>query len=152
MDIFRAVTMKIVTFRQASNPPTVTDAECNIFNGVLGQVHREYEALANLRNNLLHATWFVGYANEAQEDFSEFFAHKQTVNKSGAGMVDLPKTAKELDDLSERCNRMAEWIRLIFASAALTEVNKNMIGKLFRFNEKEKTWEDARASSREHRS
>jgi hypothetical protein len=146
-DIFRAVIMRTIEFQKTLAPGRHSEADANTFKGVLGQIHREYEDLAYTRNNLLHATWYVGYASEDQADFSEFLAHKQTVNKSGAGAVDLPKTAKELDELSERCNKMTEWIRLVFSSLAFSQVDAGRISKLFRYNEKSKKWEDARPST-----
>lgn len=143
LDVFRAIVMETLDLRARLHPGSVTDDDARVFAGVLSQIFGEYDALARARNNLLHATWRIGWVAEGQDDFSEFFAHNQKVTKSGARAVDLPKTAKELDELSDRCNKMAEWIWLVHIGVTLGEG----ISRQFRYNKNKKTWEDARSIS-----
>ena len=38
---------------------------------LVGQIREEYRQLYELRNTLLHGTWYIGWTYEAQQDFSE---------------------------------------------------------------------------------
>jgi hypothetical protein len=80
------------------------------FSGVLANIASEYETLTNMRNNLLHATWFVGYVSSDDQLASEFYARKYTVGKKGISRLELPKKAPELLKLTDRCDLTRIWI------------------------------------------
>jgi len=63
--------------------------------------------LANKRNNLLHATWFIGYSDSDDPDCHDFFVNKYTVTKEGFMPIDLPNTAAGLKALSEKVRSRA---------------------------------------------
>jgi hypothetical protein len=148
MEIFRAITMRTIEFHTSLRPGILNNTDRDTFSAVLGQIHREFETLANTRNNLLHATWYIGWSNEHETDFSQFLARKERVNKSGSSAVNLPKTAAELNELSERCAEIEEWIRLVFSSLLFAGSDEGgcSIKRLFRYNKEDKRWEDARPS------
>jgi hypothetical protein len=80
------------------------------FLGLMKFIADEYDDLVKMRNALLHATWFVGYKSEDDPASSEFFARKFVVTKEGLSSVELPKNARQLEELSHRCDLIRTWI------------------------------------------
>ena len=85
-EIFRAVVVEVVddaiSLKKAKagrvfdrDPPLVVDlmekalqfasADRDVFLGVMSTIADEYNTLVNKRNNLLHATWFIGFQGVA---------------------------------------------------------------------------------------
>lgn len=91
-------------------PIRFTKGEIEIFQGVLKVIQDEFNDLANKRNNLLHATWFVGFPSRTDPHRAEFLVSKYTTNKNGLAPLDLPKKATELSELSHRCDRVRDWV------------------------------------------
>jgi hypothetical protein len=92
-----------------------SDKERAVFSGVLLQIAKEYSDLTNMRNNLLHGTWFVGYIGHEEDNLTakEFYVRKHTSTKDGLSSLVLPKTAEELRALSQRCWETRDFIRAI---------------------------------------
>ncbi|MGA2055464.1 MAG: hypothetical protein ABSG88_09155 [Bradyrhizobium sp.] len=92
--------------------PGVTDSELerNSFNGVLAVIAGEYMKLANIRNTLLHGTWFIGYPDSEDPNSENFLLHKLKPTKSGLEKEDVPKQAAEILELQERCEDTRTWI------------------------------------------
>jgi hypothetical protein len=130
-DIFRALIMEIIDDAikadkekaeglQDLDPPLATDvlgeplhftiAERDTFFGVMAAISTEYERLNNRRNELLHATWFIGFVGNDDPNASEFYVRKFTTTKKGLVPVDLPKNAGQLKELSDRCEEATNWI------------------------------------------
>jgi hypothetical protein len=81
------------------------------FSSVMRAIAEAYTGLANKRNDLLHATWFIGYKSADDPYSSEFYVHKLDVTKKGLKRPSaLPKNAKELKELSGRCDETRTWI------------------------------------------
>jgi hypothetical protein len=78
------------------------------FLGVLKTIAKEYGDLMDLRNGLLHGSWFVGYDSSI-----DFDLHKYIVTKEGLARVDLPKTTSELLELCDRCENVIPWLHKI---------------------------------------
>jgi hypothetical protein len=93
-----------------SRPIDFTLADREIFFGVLKTIADEFFALANTRNNLLHAAWFIGYDSSI-----EFDVHKYAVTKEGLSRIELPSKTTELLTLSDRCNHIIPWLHKIEA-------------------------------------
>jgi hypothetical protein len=91
-------------------PSRFSIAERDGYLGLMRFIASEYDDLINKRNNLLHATWFIGYSGADDPNCKEFFAHKYTVNKEGFALLELPKTAAELRELLGRCDAVQSWI------------------------------------------
>ena len=87
-----------------------TPAERDAFFGVLGTIAGECNDLINTRNNLLHATWFIGYQGDNDPDCAEFHVHKSKATKTGLSRLELPKNASQLKDLANRCEVTQAWI------------------------------------------
>jgi hypothetical protein len=141
MEIFRAIVMEFLRDDAFRSDMLIDDKERDTYLGVIKQLHIEYEELANIRNNLLHGTWYIGYANDQQQDFEEFRVLKFRTNKTGSGYIDdLPKTAKELKKLRERCEKVRDWIQSIPAFFAFRREGKIRISGNYIYDTKSKTW------------
>lgn len=92
------------------NPRLFNKQAVEIFLAVLKVIQDEYESLANKRNNLLHATWFVGFPTEEDPNSAHFHISKFTTTKDGLSPLDLPKKADELKELSKRCDTVRDWV------------------------------------------
>jgi hypothetical protein len=94
-------------------PLRLTPAEGELFLAAMKTIADEYNALTNMRNNLLHATWFIGHPDLPTPFGSEFFVRKFTTTKSGLSALDLPKNAGDLLALAARCDEIAAWIAVL---------------------------------------
>jgi hypothetical protein len=146
-DIFRALIIEIVedaitadkkrkdgTYDDAY-APLVTDinddplhftiAERGAFLGTMAELAAEFEHLSARRNELLHATWFVGYVDASDPNASMFYARKFKTTKTGLSPVDLPKNAGQLKELCERCEEATNWVAFLHAcSCGTSEIQK----------------------------
>jgi hypothetical protein len=110
-------------------PEHVRDDNQDVILKVLAYCATQYDDLANKRNNLLHGTWFIGFANGEQEDFSELQVHKFCVTKNGCEPAKLPKSAAELSKLTDECQELRELISRIsvtFHISSGSRVAKNV--------------------------
>jgi len=89
-------------------PVDFTPSDREMLLGVLKIVAKEYGALTDLRNGLLHGSWFVGY-----ESSIDFDLHKYTVTKEGLARVDLPENTAQLLEVRDRCNHVIPWLHKI---------------------------------------
>lgn len=142
LDIFRALVMEIVDDAIRSDkdkeagiidldPPLVkdilgdplhfTDKERQTFLGAMSALAEEFEYLSTRRNELLHATWFVGFVDNDDPNASEFYARKFKTTKTGLTPIDLPKNAQQLKDLSARCDEATNWIAWLHTCACGTD-------------------------------
>jgi hypothetical protein len=111
-ELFRAMTIQTISEKGYKDKYGIEDAAVNAFRGVLGQINKEYFDLVNLRNSLLHGTWFVGYVGDDPSS-PDFDVYKYTVTKEGLSRVELPRTASELADLSNRCEEVQVLVSLV---------------------------------------
>ncbi len=102
--------MRAMIGELTSNPNYIDENEIPVFDGVLGYLAKEYNSLTNMRNNLLHGTWFVGYRGTGDEDAAEFYVKKHVSTKRGLKALDLPKTASELRALTQHCEKMRDYV------------------------------------------
>jgi hypothetical protein len=140
MEIARALLAIILHDDASRKNLNIDEQDKAAFLGILGQIHAEYNDLVNARNNLLHGTWFIGYASQDQQDFSEFSVAKFTTSKSGLRVVeDLPKTAKEMQELSTRCEKMTDWIHRLHACLAFSGQGIKITNNFF-YDAEAKQW------------
>lgn len=114
-EIFRCIIMQMmndVDFRKIHN---VSDALRDSFYGTLAPLAGEFNRLSEIRNDLLHGTWFIGDRYGSNEDATEFEVKRHKINKHGiSASKPLPKTATELNDLTNRCKEVEWWVAVLF--------------------------------------
>jgi hypothetical protein len=108
-EIFRTVMVEYLKFSGV----TSHDSERDVFLGVLTVIAAEYFTLVNLRNTLLHGTWFVGYSTLEDPNAENFILQKFKPTKTGLEQEDVPKHAFELLALKDRCDDTKTWISSI---------------------------------------
>jgi hypothetical protein len=98
-------------------PDRFKPEEVVVINSVLLYCAREYGKLANLRNDLLHGTWHIGWASPDQQDFSTMHVQKFRVGKTGYKLADgLPQSAEELRALAKRCDDLTLLLNRVYGS------------------------------------
>jgi hypothetical protein len=107
-DILRAMIAEIVKEHLKDD-----EHERNTFAAVLAHIAKAYSDLTNMRNNLLHGTWFIGSASVDDEDAAEFYVKKHTATKEGLGTLELPRKPEELAALTDECVIVRDWIRAV---------------------------------------
>lgn len=90
--------------------------ERQVISAVLSYIDGEVNSLTQMRNALLHGTWFIGWASEEEEDFSEFTVHKWKTSANGLESHGLPKTAYDLDALSARCTAISKLVNRVWTA------------------------------------
>lgn len=89
----------------------------DFYRNLLGDLQRQYDYLVNMRNNLLHGTWFIGIGRSGLDpDHIEFHLEKYATTKDGLKMLELPRTAKELKEFIKLCDETLAWIENIGTS------------------------------------
>ena len=111
-ELFRAMTIQTISEKGFKEKHKIDVVTVDAFRGVLAQISKEYFDLVNLRNNLLHGTWFIGYVGDDPTS-PDFDVYKYTVNKDGLSRIELPRTASQLADLNNRCDEVRDLVALI---------------------------------------
>jgi hypothetical protein len=140
MDIFRAMMVTFLDSQETRSSLGIDDVEHKDFHEILSQLHTEYSDLANKRNNLLHASWFMGHAGEAQPDFFKLLVSKFTPSKSGFKLVDgLPDDVSHISDLTKRCEAAKSFIFALFICAYSRDAGINLRTHFY-FDPKQNKW------------
>ncbi len=77
---------------------------------ILDNASKRVEKLIEQRNEVVHRTWFVGWAAVEQEDFSTVSSWKFKKTKRGPEFKPKSYTASDLDDLSKNAGELAKII------------------------------------------
>lgn len=101
-------------------------AERAVVDAAMSYLSRECNDLFSIRNNLLHGSWYIGWASQDQEDFSKILAYKHKVGGSGLSTASMPASSADLDALTARC---------VAAEALVVRINGGfLLGQRVRFN------------------
>jgi hypothetical protein len=112
-DIMRSIIGELLNNEDYCKPYKIGEHERRAFFGAIARVSTEYFNLSEIRNDLVHGTWFVGLQMPEQNP-EEFALYRRKVTKNGiARSENLPKTASELLELSYRCQGASNWIEII---------------------------------------
>ena len=114
-EIMRAMIAQILGDDSKRAAHNIDNADRDGFFGVLKGIADEYSDLVKMRNNLLHGTWFIGFADDNNPDAAKFFVNKFTASATGLKLIDLPVSVEELDKLTARCNTARTWIGMVEA-------------------------------------
>lgn len=73
---------------------------------ILGHVTKRFRALITTRNDFVHGTWSIGWANPGDTDFSVIGGMKPAPNKKGMAYKELPKSVEEIHALVEEAKQV----------------------------------------------
>jgi hypothetical protein len=138
-ETFRAVLVEILSDKEYADQH-LGEGDINCFRGVLAAISGEYDKLQSKRNNLLHATLFVGYMGSGDLDASTFYARKFAATGDGLSLIELPNTAQALDELRIRCDEVKTWISTIHACLP-TGPNNLRVRDCFGLDKTTKVWQ-----------
>ena len=81
---------------------------------VLDQASGEFHDLINVRNEIVHGHWMIGWASTDDPDFSEIGGSKGNPSKKkGMQYTRLPKSVEEISDLVERASSVGRLLSVI---------------------------------------
>jgi hypothetical protein len=113
-EIFRSVVAYAASDENFRATHGLDEEDASIVFDALRTISGEYEKLASKRNNLLHGTWYIGYRGSDDPDSTEFQVNQFKLDSSGVSTVlDLPKDASGLLNLSKRCEAVRQWIEVL---------------------------------------
>jgi len=75
---------------------------------ILASVCNQIRAMTETRNEIVHGTWFIGWASETQDDFSIASGFKEKNTKEGAAHTDIGRTRADFDSLVDRCHELLD--------------------------------------------
>lgn len=106
------------------------EVQAGAYREAIRDIGREYMALVEIRNLILHGTPYIGWAGAEQEDFSELAIHKGGVDKNGLKEHETPKSAAEILTLCGRCDKVTEAIRWVTISMGFAPDRERMLEKV----------------------
>jgi hypothetical protein len=78
----------------------------DVEQGMIANIFRRMNTFEDERNGIVHSHWFVGWANEQDEDFSEFFGHKLQASGKKTAFKRRESTAAKFDELTDRAGEL----------------------------------------------
>ncbi len=100
----------------------LSNKDRQIVKGILKRV----QSLIDTRNDIIHSTWFVGWANPEATSFDEVSGHKLTRGKHGAGVKGFKYQSSDFDRLSDECELVNELVMRLWGAALHgTSIEKN---------------------------
>jgi hypothetical protein len=79
---------------------------------LLKHLANSMQELVNVRNNVIHATWYIGISpgpEPEHPDFAEIYGKKLEGTKKGIGKVNLPENIDSFIDYIKECYRV-QWL------------------------------------------
>ena len=122
-DILRAIIGEIINDKDYR----VSASERGTIILILTQVAGDYSDVVRQRNDLIHGTWYIGWASSSQTDFSDMAVAKFKATKTGLGSASTPKNASELRSIIAECDRLGHLIRSL-ESAMATPTTGTLFG------------------------
>lgn len=95
---------------------------------ICDKIFARTQKLIERRNDIIHSTWFVGWASSSDTDFSEVTGTKQARGKRGADFKSFNHTVVEFEDFAQECDEVTNLLRRL--SACVTsdfKIAKNFI-------------------------
>jgi hypothetical protein len=130
-EILRAIIIEYLELPHVNLSPKEKEA----FRGVLKTIAAEYSELTNIRNILLHGTWFVGYSTNEDPNSENFILSKLKPTADGLAKEAAPKHAFELLALKDRCEDTRNWIAAICFCVPKAEGPYDQISEPFLFKD-----------------
>ena len=95
---------------------------------IADKIFKQLGVLIEKRNNIIHSTWFVGWASEEDTNFSEVDSRKLSRGKTGAGIKKFDYTASDFTLLSDECEVITKMINRLWAIVSFgSKVSDNFV-------------------------
>lgn len=86
------------------------ETERGIAHGILRSICARFATLTEQRNEIVHGTWFIGWASPDQTDFGMASGYKPKNTKEGVLHTDISREVADFDVLIDECNYLSEMI------------------------------------------
>lgn len=117
-NIFRDLLTAIVT----EFMPSLAADERTATLQILSQMAGEYQELSKRRNQLLHGTWYIGWASSEDTDFTDINVFKMKWKGATGELQSSPlKDADELRSITANCDRLASEIQMLWGLFHLSD-------------------------------
>jgi hypothetical protein len=138
-EIMQTLIAEVAKDKDAWTRYKIDDESATIINGVIAAIRGAYEKLASIRNNLLHGTWYIGFTGPQDLEAKQFYIRKLVARAAGLSALELPKTAAELRDLTNRCEKVRYWMSSITACFILHD-GAELAKRKFWYDQSKRTW------------
>jgi len=103
------------------------DREREIANQILCAICARFGKLTEARNDIVHGTWFIGWASEDQTDFTQASGFKPKNTKNGVRHTDISRTVGDFDALIDECHDLYDLINRMMVLIHGFTFSKNFI-------------------------
>lgn len=80
---------------------------------ILADICKQVRAMITTRNEVVHGTWFIGWAAETDTDFSVADGHKPVNTKAGVEHRDISRNREQFDELIDECRRLVDLVNRV---------------------------------------
>ena len=126
-DIWRALASVTRSLHAAASPSKEDASDKAVMDGVMKYIAKEFESAVSNRNMLLHGTWFIGWANATQTDFSNISLDKAKVRATGVHRLETPTTKEEIIAITQQIKTL----RPLIAEVSCTVKRNEKFGDRF---------------------
>jgi hypothetical protein len=82
---------------------------------IVNIIFAEVDSIIEKRNEIIHSTWFIGWAAEGQTDFGSTESLKYTKGKLGVGIKSFTYTASAFTELIEECELITKKVNRLWS-------------------------------------
>lgn len=90
----------------------LSDTDKHILKSILKRV----QFLIDKRNEIIHSTWFVGWARTTDTEFDTVHGYKLTREKSGIGAKSFRFRSEDFDKFSDDCDLVAHLVKTLWGA------------------------------------
>lgn len=86
---------------------------------IVKEILKKVQVLIKKRNDIVHSTWFVGWASPSDTDFTEVSGQKLNKGTFGSKVKSLEFTSADFDQISDECDSVSTLIQRLWAVVIL---------------------------------
>lgn len=105
LSVFRATVSTAI-----SKSAVYADDEKVAGQAILDNIYNRILTMTQRRNEIVHGTWFIGWASADQNDFGEADGFKPKNTKSGVKITNISRTRADFDLLVDQCNQLSDLV------------------------------------------
>lgn len=98
----------LASFSVAIRQCGLDEAEKSLGQKILLDVCKRIQAMTVSRNEIVHGTWFIGWASDTDTDFSVAQGFKPKNSKTGTKHEVISRTREDFNVLTDDCKTLAE--------------------------------------------
>lgn len=92
---------------------------------IFDKLMHQFQQMIGQRNDVIHSTWFIGYASVQDTDFSNASGYKHHRNKKGASVKTFDVSVSHFDSLADQAGELASLFMQLDACFAYGDSIRN---------------------------